>query len=109
MRGRRTGLRSARAAFSLREALPCSVAASVLEPRVRGGSLEPVLSLSAGRCHDDRMTAVSWRQSVPNPKRGIVEEVVRDRGYGSGSEIRPAGRQAVALQPSRTVGVSQSV
>ena len=76
MRKRRTGLRSARAVFSLREALPCSVAASVLEPRVRGGSSEPVLSLSVGRCHDDRMTAVSWRQSVPSPSRGMVEEAI---------------------------------
>ena len=76
MRRRRTGLRGTRAVFSLREARPCSVAASVLEPRVRGGSSEPVLSLSGGRRHDGRMTAVSWRQSVPSPARGMVEEVM---------------------------------
>lgn len=61
---------------SLREALPCSVEVSVPEPRVRGVPSGTVLSLCGRGCHDGRMTAGSWDQSVPSPLGGMVEEAI---------------------------------
>lgn len=61
---------------SLREVRPCSVEASMLEPRERGVPSGAVLGLCGRGCHDNRMTAGSWVQSVPSPFRGMVEEAI---------------------------------